>query len=141
MTATTRGGNDDVKDTSSDIVMKYLTELQMDNIAKWLHDVDIHDIYDLYTPLSDYKEPSEQSSDSELISLLDEDQFLPSSLAIEHPHRQNLLLIHVPFLVSPLLDQNHLRDALYWLMAITPASVLNDDVIGIYGERCMGPDN
>jgi hypothetical protein len=43
--------------------------------------------------------------------------------------------MHIPLLVSPLLDQNHLRDALYRLMTMTPATTFNDDIIGVYGKR------
>jgi hypothetical protein len=47
------GDNGDNGDTAIDFIIRYLIELQMDNIADWLHDVDIHDIYDLDRSLSE----------------------------------------------------------------------------------------
>jgi hypothetical protein len=67
--------SNDVNDTASEVITRYLTEIQMENITDWLHDADIHDIYELYTPLSEYKppsEPSELSDSSDSISSLEE---------------------------------------------------------------------
>ena len=60
---------------------------------------------------------------------------LPSATPRNRTTIQNLALTHIPLLVSPLLDQNHLHDALYRLLATTPVTSLNDDIIAVCGER------
>jgi hypothetical protein len=117
---------DDHDDTTSDRITKYLMEIQMDNSTEWLQDTNIHNTF------------LEQSTSSEHLSDLDsilEEEYRQPPLDIEQQQPQNLTLTQVPLLVSPLLDQNHLHDALYHLLATTPTTPLNDDIIAVYGER------